>query len=145
MLVISHALWQQRFGGRSDILDQTIRLNATTYTIVGVMPSEFAFPDRTTRAWMPLHVPPLMTPGRPGFSLSMFQAIGRLREGVTPSQAAAEGTARGRNAPAHAPSGDGGVRQHWPVEVTAIPVLDALTGEVKPAILVLLAAVILCS
>jgi len=143
VLVISHALWQQRFGGRSDILNQTIRLNGATHAIVGVMPPGFEFPDTTTRAWTPLHVPPVVTPGQPGFSLSMFQAIGRLREGVTPVQAAAEATARGRNAPAHAPVAMAIFGTTGPVEVTAIPVLDALTAEVKPAILVLLAAVIL--
>ena len=142
-LLISHGWWQQRFGGRSDILGQTMGLNATTYTIVGVMPPEFAFPDRTTRAWVPLRVPPVVTPGRTGFSLSMFQAIGRLREGVTPAQAAAEGTARGRNAPPHATVAMAVYGSTGPAEVTAIPVLDALTGEVKPAILILLAAVIL--
>jgi predicted permease len=73
----------------------------------------------------------------------MFQAIGRLREGVTPAQAAAEGTARGRHAPEHAPVAMAVFGSTGPVEVTAIPLLDALTGEVKPAILVLFAAVIL--
>jgi putative ABC transport system permease protein len=143
VLLMSHALWQQRFGGRSDILGQTIRLNATPYTVVGVMSPEFAFPDNSMRAWIPLYVPPVVTPGRSEFSLSVFQAIGRLREGVTPAQAAAEGTARARNAPAHAPVAMALFGSNGPVEVTAVPLLDALTAEVKPAILILLAAVIL--
>jgi predicted permease len=143
VILISHALWQQRFGGRADVLDQSIRLNGTTYTIVGVMPAHFEFPDRATRAWAPLYVPPVIQPGKPGVSLSLVQAIGRLREGVTPAQAAAEGTARGRGAPPHAPVAMAIFGSTGPVEITAIPLLEALTGDVKPAILVLLAAVTL--
>jgi cell division protein FtsX len=143
VLLLSHALWQQRFGARSDVIDRTIRLDSKTYTVVGVMPREFAFPDTTTRAWVPLYVPPVITPGQPGFSLSLFQAIGRLKEGITPAQAAAEGTARGHNVPDHAPVAIAVYGSNGPIEVTAIPVLDALTGDVKPAILALLAAVLL--
>jgi predicted permease len=143
VILVSHALWQQRFGGRGDVLNQTIRLNGTTYTIVGVMPADFQFPDRTTRAWSPLYVPPVVQPGQAGVSLSLVQALGRLREGVTPAQAAAEGTARGRGAPPHAPVAMAIFGSTGPVEITAIPVLDALTADVKPAILVLLAAVTL--
>ena len=57
---------RQRFGGRGDIVGQTLRLDGTTYTIVGVMPASFAFPDRETRAWMPFHVPPVKQPGQQG-------------------------------------------------------------------------------
>ena len=86
VILISHGLWQQRFGGRADIVGQTLRLNSTTHTIVGVMPADFAFPDKVTRAWTPFKVEPVVTPGTPGFSISMFQAIGRLREGATTEQ-----------------------------------------------------------
>lgn len=142
-LLISYALWQQRFGGRADVLNQTLRLNGTTYAIVGVMPDSFEFPDRATRAWVPFYVPPMVTPGKPGVSVSLFQAIGRLREGLTPQQAATEGTARGRNAPPHTPVAMAVFGSDGPIEVSAVPLLEALTSEVKPAILVLLAAVVL--
>jgi putative ABC transport system permease protein len=141
--LISYGWWQQHYGGRADVLGQTIRLDATAYTIVGVMPAQFAFPDTTTRAWIPMNVPPVVSPTRQGFALSMFQAIGRLREGVTPAQAAAEGTARARNAPAHDSVAMAVFGSTGAPEVTAIPLLDALTSEVKPALLTLLAAVVL--
>jgi putative ABC transport system permease protein len=139
--ILSYGLWQQRYGGRADVVGQTVRFDSTTYTIVGVMPAAFAFPDRETIAWVPFFVEPVTAPGRNGFSISMFQAVGRLRPGASPSQAAAEGTARGRTLPdigvvAMAVFGSNG-----PVTVTAVPMLQALTGDVKPAILVLLAAV----
>src|SRR5262245_50625139 len=96
IVILSHAMWQRAFGGRTDIVGQTVRFDSKTYTIVGVMPASFAFPDRETAAWIPFHVEPVTAPGRNGFAISMFQAIGRLRPGATPQQAAAEGTARGR-------------------------------------------------
>jgi putative ABC transport system permease protein len=141
--VLSSGLWQQRFGGRPDVVGQTIKLNSTTYTVIGVMPADFAFPDRVTRAWTPFRIDPVVKPNTPGFSISMFQAMGRLRDGVTPAQASAEGTARARNTPPHTPVAMAVFGSDGPAEVSAVPMLDALTGEVKPAILILLAAVVL--
>ncbi len=143
IVILSHALWQRAFGGRADIVGQTVRFDATTYTIVGVMPASFAFPDRDTGAWVPFYVEPVTPPGGKGFSISMFQAIGRLRPGATAAQAAAEGTARGRTVTdigvvAMAVFGSNGQ-----AIVTALPMLQALVGDVRPAILILLAAVAL--
>ena len=143
IVILSYGFWQQQFGGRLDAIGAPLRLDATTYTIVGVMPASFVFPDRETRAWTPFYVEPVTRPGRDGFTISIFNAIGRLRPGVTPQKAASEGTARGRSVP------DPGVvamavwGSNGPVDVTATPMLDALTSDVKPAILILLAAVVL--
>ena len=141
--ILSHAMWQQAFGGRSDIVGQTVRFDTTTYTIVGVMPASFAFPDRDTAAWIPFRVSPVTEPGREGFLISMFQAVGRRRPGVTPAQAAAEGTARGRTIGNIGPVAMAVFGSNGPAIVSAVPMLDALTGDVKPAILILLAAVAL--
>jgi hypothetical protein len=75
--ILSYGLWQQQFGGRRDIIGQTVRFDGTTYTIVGVMPQAFVFPDRQTRAWLPFRITPMTTPGQRGGSIQMFQAIGR--------------------------------------------------------------------
>ena len=122
-VVLSYGLWQQQFGGRADAIGQSLRLDATTYTIVGVMPAAFAFPDRETRAWVPFYVEPVTTPGRGGFSISLFQAIGRLREGVTPPQAAAEATARGRSVPDPGVVSMAVFGSNGPVNVTVVPML----------------------
>jgi putative ABC transport system permease protein len=141
--IISHGLWQQRFGGRSDIIGQTLRLDGTTYTIVGVMPASFLFPDPETRAWLPFLIRPMKAPNRPGSQIQMFQALGRLREGSTAAQAASEGTARGRTVPDPGPVAMAVFGSNGPVDVTAIPMLQALVSDVKPAILILLVAVVL--
>src|SRR4029077_8121864 len=114
------------------------RINAKTHTIVGVMPPTFAFPDSTTRMWITLHVPPVMSPS--GFSLVMFQAIGRLKPGATPAQAASEATALARGGPSQPEVALAVFGSSGPVEITAIPLREALTRDVKPAILVLLVA-----
>jgi predicted permease len=143
VIVLSFGLWHERFGGRGDVLGQTLRLDDTTYTVVGVMPASFMFPDRETRAWVPFRIRPVTTPGQNGFYISIFQAIGRLRPGATVEQAAAEGTARGRSVPDAGPVVMAVFGSNGPVEVTVTPLLQALTGDVRPAILVLLAAVVL--
>src|SRR5262245_33800555 len=43
--ILSYGLWQQHFGGRGDAIGRPLRLDTTTYTIIGVMPQAFAFPD----------------------------------------------------------------------------------------------------
>lgn len=141
-VILSYGLWHERFGGRSDIVGDVLQLHDRPYTIVGVMPRDFAFPDPETRAWTAWQVPPVVGNGG-ALSGVIFRAIVRLRAGATPEQAAAEATSRARSAPdmglvARALFGAAG-----PVEVSAVPELQAITADVKPAILVLLAAVAL--
>jgi putative ABC transport system permease protein len=51
--VLSHSLWQETFGGDPHILGRAIRLRGASYTVVGVMPQHFQYPDRT-EVWVPL-------------------------------------------------------------------------------------------
>jgi putative ABC transport system permease protein len=144
IVMLSYGLWQNRFGGRADIVGQTLRLDGASRTVVGVMPASFAFPDRDARAWIPFYVRPVTNRTKEGgFSLSLFQALGRLAPGATPEQAAAEGTTRGRAAPNPGVVAMAVFGSNGPVDVSATPLLQALTGDVRPAILILLAAVVL--
>src|SRR5262249_1480251 len=54
VVLIAHALWVDRFGSDPSILGKTIRLNDEPYTVVGVMPRGFHFPERDDQAWVPL-------------------------------------------------------------------------------------------
>jgi predicted permease len=141
-VILSHSLWHERFGGRPDIVGNMLRLNDRSYRIVGVMPRDFAFPDKEARAWTAWRVPPIVANNGALVGV-IFRSIARLRTGATSEQASAEATLRARTAPdmglaARALFGAAG-----PIEVSAVPELDAITAEVKPAILVLLAAVAL--
>lgn len=139
-VVLSDGLWRERLGGTAAAIGKTVQLDGQNYRVVAVMPRSFAFPDRHTRAWIPFFVQPVSdgTPGRS--SISIFRAIGKLRPGVTPAQAAAEGTARARSGAdlglvVVAVFGSKGA-----ADVAAVPFLEAETQEVRPALLVLLAA-----
>lgn len=82
--VISYAMWKTRFGGERTVLDQVIRANGQPFTIVGVMPEKYAFPDNAD-LWLPLQLDPLATPRGAGQGLVV---IGMLRPGTTVDQAA---------------------------------------------------------
>ena len=51
--ILSHSLWLREFGGASDVIGQGITLDGRSYSIVGVMPGSFEFPDRQTQLWTP--------------------------------------------------------------------------------------------
>src|SRR5690606_809465 len=93
-VVLSHRLWQSRFGGDPAIIGTTVRLNSYPVTILGVMPRSFAAMAITggSDLWAPLALHEEVVPasgiyGRMSFSLS---AIGRLRPGVDPGAVARE-------------------------------------------------------
>ena len=143
LIILSYGLWQERFGGRVEMIGQVVQLDDKPYTIVGVMPRDFAFPDHQSRAWIAWSVPQVL--GEGGVQVGViFRAIARLRAGATPAQASAEATSRARAAA----SGRGivGVAlfgAKGPIDLSAVPELQAITADVRPAILVLLAAVAL--
>ena len=56
IVVLSHQLWIERFGGDTGIIGRSITLDGVGSQIVGVMPSGFAFPSSRTEIWTPLHV-----------------------------------------------------------------------------------------
>jgi predicted permease len=87
VVVISHALATALFGGAQPAVGQTIRLDDQPQTIVGVMPSDFAFPSREAQVWQPLRFPPQALAVRRNH---LVYAVARLRSGVTIEQARAD-------------------------------------------------------
>ena len=60
VVVISHGLWQRRFGGAPDIIGRKISVNDEPYEVIGVMPRSFYFmPSRDIDIWMPASFPAL--------------------------------------------------------------------------------------
>lgn len=133
VVVLSHGLWRKRFGGNPAAVGQSIFIDGRFCRIVGVAPQSFAFPASDTELWMP-HVIPARTPEQRG--MHIFTALARLKPGVTPLQAAAEGTAAARAVPrpmtAEMLFGKG-----QPVEVRVRPMIEQMTSGVRPAFLVL--------
>ena len=90
--IVSHGFWQRRFGGDPRLLGETIQLDHRTYTVVGIMPVGFSYPV-PAELWIPLALTPEEKNNRSELSV---QALGRLKDGVslTQARAALEGTAR---------------------------------------------------
>ena len=87
VVVIAHGVWQSRFGGATDILGRTVRVNGTPATVVGVMPEGFAFP-LTATVWLPLgQLPGALQDARDARRLSV---VARLAPGTTRTVASAE-------------------------------------------------------
>jgi putative ABC transport system permease protein len=90
-IVLSYAQWQQLFAARPDALDQTLHLRGQTYTVIGVMPPGFRYPDRTD-VWVPLmaRYSSYAIPWWQRRDARVHQVFGRLADGVTLAQAQRE-------------------------------------------------------
>ena len=81
-VVLSHRLWQRRFGSAQDAIGRTVSLNGTAHTVIGVMPPGFAWPQ-AAELWVPFVPEPGMTRG-----YHLLQVVGRLRRDATLSSRA---------------------------------------------------------
>jgi predicted permease len=134
--VISERLWRRKFAANPAVLGRPIQFDGEAYTIVGVLPEALAYPDHQMAAMVPLVVKPPA-----GNALSMFNVLGLLAPGATPSQAAAEGTGRGRFAADTGMTAMAIFGSNGPVAVTAQSMREALTADVRRPLILLLAAV----
>src|SRR5262245_28221325 len=85
--VISYGLWQSQFGGSPGVLGAKVDLDGLPYTIIGVMPPAFYFPNRDVQLWTQLRFREQDLESRAN---SYIEAVGRLKPGVTFEQARAE-------------------------------------------------------
>jgi putative ABC transport system permease protein len=140
--LLSAGLWEQRYGARDDAIGRMIVLDGQPYTVVGVLPRDFRFPSSATRAWVAWEVPAVDAPN--GVKVgTISRGFARLRRGVTLAQAAAEGTARataGADAGLVAMSLFGA---RGPIQIFTRDAREAVAADVRPAIVILLAASIL--
>jgi predicted permease len=97
VVVLGYAAWQGRFGGASDILGRTIKLNNTPFTIIGIGPKGFkgVYAVFGPDVWVPSMMAEQILPAQQGNALTdrailLFTGIGRLRPGLTLAQARAE-------------------------------------------------------
>jgi predicted permease len=135
IVLLSHGLWQGRFGGEPGALGRTIALDGVNRQIVGVMPPGFGFPSGSAQLWVPSRLDPNSTEDYWGFG--WMPLVARLRPGVTFAQAQDELRSMiARIAtmfPWPAPS--------WNADATAVPLHEDLVRDVRRKLLVLQAAV----
>jgi putative ABC transport system permease protein len=134
VMMISHRLWQRRFGSRSDIVGQTARLDRVNRTIVGVMPEGFHYPNESVDYWIPL---PQSEPGRLPTLARFFVVTARLKDRVTLEQAQSDMNIIAARQAKEDPDRHGG----WGVRVK--PVREAMYGWTRERLLTLEAAVAL--
>jgi predicted permease len=133
VVVLSHRLWLRRFAGDRGVVGQTLVLDGTAHTVVGVMPPGFVFPLfwlKNAELWAPLDLA-ARAQDRNGESLRLFA---RLRPGVTRAEAQAETDGIWRGLAARFP-------RDTRADVVIGPLHDKVVGNVQRPLLVLLAGV----
>ena len=135
VVLLSHSLWQRRFGSEPGVIGRALTLNGESYTVVGVMPPSVHLPgygNWNDQVWVPIAFPNEEAAQRGNHFL---QVIARMKPGVALKQAQAEmGTIAARLA------------QQYPdyntrTDAVVVPLQEELVGDIKPALLVLLGAV----
>jgi putative ABC transport system permease protein len=132
LVILSHGLWQQRFGSDPSVIGRRITLDGVSKEVVGVMPAGFSYPSGRD-AWLPVDYDEgFVTKQRGAWYLSV---VARLKPGVTPQQSAAEVEAIGRNLARQYPDANA------EIGMTTYPLLEAMVGNIRPSVMILLGAV----
>jgi macrolide transport system ATP-binding/permease protein len=129
-LLLSYGAWQKRYGGRRDVLGQTVTLNGETNTIIGVLPAEFHFaPAEPAEFWSALH---------PGKDCEIYRGchnligVARVKDGASFSSAFADVQTIAQRLEKQYPNDDGGRFAFMQ------PLTEVIVGEIRPILLVLL-------
>jgi putative ABC transport system permease protein len=137
-VILSHALWQQKFASDPQIIGRWITLEGAGYQVVGVMPPAFRFPSPETRLWVPLNIDSRQP--EKYWAGDYMPMIGRLRPGATIAQASAE---------AHSLQPQLRSLFPWPMpptwnpDVTVVSLRQGMVSDERVRMLILLAAVAL--
>ena len=141
-VILGHGLWQRRFAGDPGVVGRTVQLDGRARTVVGVMPASFQLPldyrgDRPTELWTVL----VWDAANLGsWGNRSYIGVGRLAPGRAPAEATSELAviaSRWVQAGFVVDRGDGGLQR------SAVPVGDLVTGSVRGAMALLVAAVLL--
>src|SRR5919112_1701100 len=132
VVVLSHGLWQRRFGADPKVIGRALELNGQSYTVVGVMPPSFQFPSPEDELWVPIAFTQQEAASRGRHYLNV---VARMKPGVSVEQAQAEmSTIAAR------------LQQQYPdynteLGAVVVPLHEQVVGDIRPALLVLLGAV----
>lgn len=137
-VILSHALWEQRFGRDPAIVGRAIAIDGMSREVLGVMPADFRFPSAKTQVWVPLHIDPSNPTN--SWASDYMAPIGRLRAGSTLEQARAEmqlfQSHVGELFPFRMP-------KEWNADITVVPLQSSVVGDLRGRLLMLSAAVVL--
>jgi putative ABC transport system permease protein len=131
VVILSHAVWRDKFGLRPDVLGKPVVLNGEPYTVVGVMPERFDFPQTDVKLWVPAALDGPFYQQHP--DAHFLRVIGRLKPGVTPERLQTEVELLGKRVD---PPDDTQTRHYY-----AVSLKEFTTGQLRNPLLVLLCAV----
>ncbi len=135
-VILSHAVWRQRFGGDPAIIGRSIEIEGMSRQVIGVMPADFRFPSPKTQIWIPLRNDPRSI--YTYWAGDFMPVIGRLHPDATMPQAQAEirmfQSGVGALFPWSMPAS-------WNADVSVVPLQNGMVADVRPRLLLLLAAV----
>jgi putative ABC transport system permease protein len=137
-VILSYALWQERFGGDAGIIGRSFEIEGVSREVVGVMPADFRFPSPKTQIWVPLHNDPRNVFEH--WAGDFMPVIGRLRPGATLEQARAEIRIFQSRVFALFPWP---MPANWNAGVTVVPLQNGMVADVRARLLMLLGAVVL--
>ena len=129
--LMSHGLWQRRFGGKPETLNQTITVDGASYTVIGILATSFRYPEGED----------LVIPASSGLQQASrkqgnyFAIVGRLAPGITLTAAQTEIDGIGRRFATSYPETDGEMR------ASVVPLLAAETESAREPLLLLFGAV----
>jgi macrolide transport system ATP-binding/permease protein len=130
-VLLSYGAWQRRFGASPNVVGQAVTLSGEAYTVVGVLPQDFEFAPRgNAELWVALQPTHECQKRRNCHDLD---AVGRLRDGVSLSSALAEMKSIAAQLEKQYPDSNRGS------SASVIPLSDAIVGDIRPILLVLLA------
>jgi predicted permease len=140
--ILSHAAWQSMFSGDPGAVGRTLTLDGYPHEIVGVMPPRFFFPDHDAEIWTP-HFVPLPSRNPNERNVSAFAALARLRPGVSIEQAQAEGRTVLQGLFSNGGRTMTPLDAGPPPDLRLVPLKDELVRDVRPALVLLMAVVVL--
>ena len=126
VVIIGYDFWQQNFGGRDDVLGQTIKLDDALYTVVGVMPKTFRHPYRA-ELWLPIG----LNFAANSQSNHYLYGVARLRPGISLQQADAAGRRMCAAINQAAPDKNNALRAYM------VPLRDSFIRDLRPKLLLI--------
>jgi len=168
LVVLSHGLWATSFGSDPGVLGKNVTLDGVPYTVIGVMPASFRFPNDDVLLWTPIGGAFASDPGaETNRDLHFFNAVARLTPGATPERingdlatlsqriegeaASADGNRRSvritlnSGGPPGAAGGRGPQVESGPAtnRLIQFPLTEDVVGNIRPMLYVLFGTVIL--
>lgn len=136
VVLLSHALWQRRFGGNTSVVGSSVQLSGEPYTVVGVLPRGFALPAKVD-AWIPL-APTALEASEERRNWRNYDVIARLKPGISVLQAQDDMTALRRRM---SEEREGAEKGSSTLLVTVKTLKDFTLGDTRTTLLVFLGAV----